>query len=345
MIPAFLFVACTSDEEESALNTTVLNIPLAVYEVPSATLSPTESRSTGDPGTFENLPAPKFLYVWIVEGQRVWFYPLTNLEETAWTKRSDGELSERWEYNHRFQLPDDVTLNNGATLQVYAIAAQHELTGTWVESLTTKELLDNATFDLSSWSSGDAATHSWALGNLYSTPLALMGNGNADATGFDPKLLHNGTYTVSKVGTTITINDPRPTRLYHCAAKADFKWEVASALQPAVSVSTITITGLPTHLKVFEPTHNPSGTTTCPLLATSNAVNTLTPGNKWIGREYTYVLQPPTTTANTDGILHYDVTFTGRTPVSNNTLSDKTTSPATNPVFTTWYRINADIKD
>lgn len=350
MIPAFLFVACTSDEEESALNTTVLNIPLAVYEVPAATLSPTESRSTGDPGIYENLPAPKVLYVWIVEGDRIWFDKLTNLAGTTWTKRSDGGLTERWEYNHQFQLPDDVTLNNGATLQVYAIAAQHELTTSMLTGLTqtstiTLPNLQGATFDLSSWPSGDAATHSWALGNLYSTPLALMGNGNADATGFDPKLLHNGTYTVSKVGTTITINDPRPTRLYHCAAKADFKWEVATTLQPTVSVSTITITGLPTHLKVFEPTHNLVGSGSCPLLATSDAVNTLTPGNKWIGREYAYVLQPPTTTSTGDGNLTYSVTFTGRTPDEKNHPAAQTTSPATNPVFTTWYRINADINN
>lgn len=344
-----LFVACTSDEEERALHTEVLQIPLAVCEAPSTPIATTETRSTGDPGIRENLPAPRFLYIWLTEGDRVLHYEKkSDIDASAWTRKNTHD---RWDYTYSVELPEGVTLTDGATVQVYAIAAQHELPDDagFSTSYATTAALNAAIFDLSSWQNDATATHtttaaahSWALGNLYSTPLALMAGGNADASAahIADADLHNGTYTARKVGTTISLVENRPTRLYHCAAKADFKWEVPTALQPMVSVSTITVKGLPTRLKVFEPTHNPTGDGSCPLLAASDAVNALTLGNKWIGREYAYVLQPPTTTANTDGILYYDVTFTG----GHTAVSDKSTSSATNPVFTTWYRINANIR-
>lgn len=344
-----LFVACTSDEEERALHTEVLQIPFAICEAPSTPIVTTETRSTGDPGIRENLPAPRFLYIWLTEGDRVLHYEKkSDIDSSAWTRKNTPD---RWDYTYRVELSEGVTISDGSTVQVYAVAAQHELPDDagFSTSYATTAALNAAIFDLSSWQNDATATHtttaaahSWALGNLYSTPLALMGSGNADASAAHIAIsdLNNGTYTMRKVGTTISLVENRPTRLYHCAAKADFKWEVPTALQPTVSVSTITVKGLPTQLKVFEPTHNPAGDGSCPLLAASDAVNALTPGNKWIGREYAYVLQPPTTTSDSDGKISYGVTFTG-----THADASKQTPAATNPVFTTWYRINANINN
>lgn len=335
-LSALLLVACTSNEEERVAQTTVLHIPFAVCEAPDD--SNLATKSTGDPGVMENLPAPKYLYIWLESGGTlIHSFTVTNIYPSSWVKASGPE---RWKYTQEIKLPEGKDIIDDSKLQVYAIASQHPLEASWLSGLTTVDRLEAATFNLSSWQTSTAAAHSYALGNLYSTPLALMGSGNGDAAGLNSSFLNNGTYTVTHDRAILKFKESRPTRLYHCAAKADFKWEVASTLQPGVSVSTIDLSGLPTTLKVFIPTHNDGGSGTCKVLAATGAVNPLNVGNQWLGREYAYVLQPPTTTHGGDGKLTYDVEFTGKSKLEN-----QQTSPATNPVFTTWYRINADIKN
>lgn len=368
---ACLLTACAGDEDVLRHERVTLSIPIAVCESdPSVQLSDVQTRTTGDPGLKENLPAPQYLYVWVdmvdgTDAHSIVYYNENNIAKSSWAEKND--VQHRWEYVTAVQLPDEVVPKDGTTLQVYAIASQNDLS-TAVTALNTSigiaglvsqveysdarlTTLKGATFDLSAWESTTAAAHSLALGNLYSTPLALVGTGNVDAAAIGiaddglvhHELLHNGTYTVVNDASGTSLEGDHPTRLYHCAAKADYKWEVDESLIPGVTIRSLTLSGLPTQLRVFEPTHNPSGATTCPLLAASGAVNALTPGNQWIGREYAYVLQPPTTTSSADGQIPYNVTFAGRTPAEKNNVSS-TTLPATNPVFTTWYRINADIK-
>lgn len=376
LIAAAFQAACTNDAEQPAPQRVVLSLPIAVCETPTDDAALRDGRSTGDPGVSPLLPAPTFLYIWIdmTDGssqRRLCFTKEDNIAPSNWQEFTD--VIHRWECRRLLELPEGIALKDGTTLQIYAIASQDDLS-TNITALNTPlgltgELpqivdytaarlaaLQSATFDLASWCDTDAATHSRALGNLYSTPLALMGNGNADATAAGittDELLKNGTYTVVNNGGTMRLEEVHPTRLYHCAAKADFKWEVPANLQPGVKVQSITLTGLPTQLRVFEPTHNPAlggdhTACSCPLLGASTTdpapVNILTPGNQWLGREYAYVLQPPTTVSTADGILSYDVTFTGRTPDSKNTLNGLSSPAATNPVFTTWYRVSADIQ-
>lgn len=362
-ISVLLFVACTSDEEERAFQTTVLTIPFAVFDTSVNPLSDTEARSTGDPGVMEKLPAPQYLYVWVTEGDRILdiyknevktSYEAINTSSSFWDKKMSEELlPERWEGKHTIDLGKDVVLADRATVQVYAIASQYPLEEVWFSGIDSPAKLKNLTFSLASWRNSTPVEHSYALGNLYSTPLALMGYGNDDATAahLAGALLHNGSFTVHKSGFQVTLKGTKPVRLYHCAAKADFKWEVVEDNRPGVKIQSITVKGLPTKLKVFEPTHNPAPTSEsttyydCSLLAPSGAVNPLTDDNCWLGREYAYILQPPTTTSPDDGQLTYSVTFMGRSSDDKNHPAAQTTSPATNPVFTTWYRVNADIKD
>lgn len=371
-----LLAACTNDAEQPAPQRVVLSLPIAVCETPTDDAVARDGRTTGDPGISSLLPAPTHLYLWIdvTDGssQRHLCYAAYDyIAPSNWYEVTDAP--HRWECRRTLELPEGIAPKDGTTLQIYAIASQDDLSSSITalnnslglndtppqavdysaERLTK---LQSATLDLASWCDTDAATHSRALGNLYSTPLALMGNGNADATAAGittDELLKNGTYTVVNNGGTMRLEEVHPTRLYHCAAKADFKWEVPSNLQPGVKVQSITLTGLPTQLRVFEPTHNPAlggGHTacSCPLLGASTAdpapVNLLTPGNQWLGREYAYVLQPPTTVSPADGVLSYNVTFTGRTPDEKNTLNGLSSPAATNPVFTTWYRVSADIQ-
>ena len=142
-----------------------------------------------------------------------------------------------------------------------------------------------------------------------------------------------------------------PVRLYHCAAKVDFTYEIAHDIQSTTAISSITATGLPTTLNVFAPTSNPapSGTTGATADATaattslilgasaSSPVWTLTPSNQWSGRAYAYVLQP------SDGKISYTATFKA---LDGGTARTSKTSSITyrDNVFTTWYRINATIE-
>lgn len=371
---ALLFAACSNDEAERVVSPDAYNITVAVCDAPSSPLA----RTTGDPGIDTDLTPPNYLYIWaqttLENGQQRLFYQEITNAQSGW-KRQNGP--ERWSRTQGIGLPSDVTLKPNSTVQVYIIAACNDLSSAIQSGINTAlgitpdagtktgaidlpaadvatkmEKLQNGELDLSAWCTTTDATRSTALGNLYSTPIALMGGGNseAQAIGIEYALLQNGTYTVTdNAGGSPVFTEVHPTRLYHCAAKADFKWKVDETLRPGVAISTLTIKGLPTQLKVFQPAHNPAPSVahpaySCLLLAASNAVNPLDDGNRWIGREVAYVLQPPTTTAANDGMLTYDVTFTGRTPAEKNNAPDNLSAPATNPVFTTWYRVSADVE-
>ena len=127
-----------------------------------------------------------------------------------------------------------------------------------------------------------------------------------------------------------------PVRLYHCAAKYDFTWEVAAALQGTTSLSSITLRNLPTTCRVFQPTQNPAGTATRTVIGNAEADNRLTPANQWIGRAYTYALQPPA------GTVDYTVTFAGS---ASRPQKEASFTPALlNDTYTGWYRIIANIE-
>ena len=104
--------------------------------------------------------------------------------------------------------------------------------------------------------------------DLYSTPMETVDNAD------------NGTFVWD--GTTLHQHD---IRLYHAAAKYDFQWEVADkdadgkALRSqldGVYLRKVTLTNVPTHCAIFDPTDLPAAygttTTTC-VVARNTAVN------------------------------------------------------------------------
>ena len=193
-------------------------------------------------------------------------------------------------------------------------------------------------------SAGTAAKQSDALRDLYGTPVHQVADNqlSVDANGI-----------VDSPGGTV--------RLYHCAARVDMTWEVAAYddagnvdydntldLQSTTALKGIELQGLPTSLKVFQPTQNvATGGTYDALLAhsTVDAVSKITPGNQWIGRAVAYVTQPNTSGKGTDGKIGYGVSFSN--PSGGTEKSDVTSSTpsATNTYYTTWYRVNARIKE
>jgi len=299
------------------------------------------TRAIGDPGYDDKLPPTQHLYVWAVYQKIGGSYAVAfrhfKLDDDNWTygvgdtgNNSENQNSKYTTSELEIGLSD---VNQGDDIgKVYVLASNREVEfddshwpstnisgnysqGYFTQSIVSKGALDNLTFTPTNWTSYD-------LRDLYSNPI---GDDTKDANS-----LKNG--VIKKSGNTITVGN---VRLYHCAAKVDFKWEVAEALRSTTSVASITCTGLPTTLKVFAPTENPEGTGTSIVLGGDNAVNALTPENKYIGRAYAYVLQP----ANNDKKVSYTVTFNGK----DNTTT--TTEAATNSIYTTWYRVVAEVKD
>ncbi len=134
-------------------------------------------------------------------------------------------------------------------------------------------------------------------------------------------------------------------KLYHVAAKVDFTWEIPSSLRSTVEMEKIECSALPTTCKVFVPTDNPAGTGTSLVIApttlsASTPANYVNEGNKWIGRAYAYMLQPPS-----PGAVSYTVTFggTGQRPTSAGMITPPTATY--NTTFTGWYRVVADVKE
>ena len=332
------------------------------------------TRAPGDPGEDTMLPAPRYLYVWAIvryaddaDDKRHYRYLAIDTQADQWKWTPDGNYPD-----HRYVLDDLIVFDCGdnrlaprSKIYIYAIASRVSLDNalsnhsslssylnesgeiSWTDG---QELADYPFSSLAindiptSLSAGTAAKQSDALRDLYGTPVHQVADNqlSVDANGI-----------VDSPGGTV--------RLYHCAARVDMTWEVAAYddagnvdydntldLQSTTALKGIELQGLPTSLKVFQPTQNvATGGTYDALLAhsTVDAVSKITPGNQWIGRAVAYVTQPNTSGKGTDGKIGYGVSFSN--PSGGTEKSDVTSSTpsATNTYYTTWYRVNARIKE
>ena len=332
------------------------------------------TRAPGDPGEDTMLPAPRYLYVWAIvryaddaDDKRHYRYLAIDTQADQWKWTPDSDYPD-----HRYVLDDLIVFDCGdnrlaprSKIYIYAIASRVSLDNalsnhsslssylnesgeiSWTDG---QELADYPFSSLAindiptSLSAGTAAKQSDALRDLYGTPVHQVADNqlSVDANGI-----------VDSPGGTV--------RLYHCAARVDMTWEVAAYddagnvdydntldLQSTTALKGIELQGLPTSLKVFQPTQNvATGGTYDALLAhsTVDAVSKITPGNQWIGRAVAYVTQPNTSGKGTDGKIGYGVSFSN--PSGGTEKSDVTSSTpsATNTYYTTWYRVNARIKE
>ena len=332
------------------------------------------TRAPGDPGDDTMLPAPRYLYLWAIvryeadaTNKRHYRYLAIDTQADQWKWTPDSDYPD-----HRYVLDDLIVFDCGdnrlapnSKIYIYAIASRvsldyalrnnsslssylnesGEISWTDGQSLAGYPFSSLAINDIpTSLSAGTAAKQSDALRDLYGTPVHQVADNqlSVDANGI-----------VDSPGGTI--------RLYHCAARVDVTWEVAAYddagnvdydntldLQSTTALKGIELQGLPTSLKVFQPTQNvATGGTYDALLAhsTVDAVSKITPGNQWIGRAVAYVTQPNTSGKGTDGKIGYGVSFSN--PSGGTEKSDVTSSTpsATNTYYTTWYRVNARIKE
>ncbi len=343
LLATLLLTACSGNDEPVAQGQSVtLTVPIEL--VVSNPLVP-GTRATGDPGLDDELPPPAQLYVfaWVLnaEDRYTLLYTHRDLQTKDWTYTlgTNGEdASARYRLNEKLVIPAKLTIkssnNNEQVGRIFAIATNKALTadqlstiaGSYSSVVTATPVSDNissvifdsspnatlaqSTLPLADWTSND-------LRDLYTNPYE---DPNEDNQGVgNGYVVYDSTFPYKiRCGTV---------RLYHCAAKVDFTWEMDASLRQTESVASITVKNLPTSCKLFMPTANPEGTATQSIATTIET--------QWIGREYRYMLQPPT------GIINYDVGFSGsRTDVSNAAFNPV----SVNGVFTGWYRIVATVK-
>jgi hypothetical protein len=329
-----------------------MTIPIEVYSSSNNEVT-SRAASQGDPGNDVVFEQPLYLYVYACvyekDGSSSSYELLTETikpaasgddgSKTKWTLMDEDTKDERWhkDVDVTFKITKEFDGSDNAKVsRVYAIASRENLGSdgknllpATYNSTTDKSTVEAMTLDLSTFTSAQ-------LKDIYSTPLGDTNNGVI-------------TSTTNNSVTTLTCST---VRLYHVAAKVDFTWEVASDKQSTTELASITCTGLPTTCKVFEPTNNPTqdasgnetNTGSCIVLGTEGAtgvVNTVNAGNKWLGRAYAFMLQPP---ATSNGTINYEVTYSGsanKTETKSSITPDQTTY---SKVFTGWYRVVATVE-
>lgn len=323
-----VLAACSSDNDDTATREVTLDVPIEIY---SGDL-PSQSRaaSQGDPGNDAELQAPLYLYVYayVSENNGSSHELLSNTFDftqitdgsDGWTLVDSGTQNERWQKNLRVTFTISATFDTtDGRSRVYAIASRtplaDKLTNITATNITSKDALEGVTVDMSSITSDQ-------LKDIYSSPAN-------DQTS-------NGSIIGNSKGITCST-----VKLYHVAAKVDFTWEVAEDLQSTVELKKISCTGIPTTCAIFKPTENPTtaATSTVYVLsddATNKPAVATTPGNKWIGRAYAYMLQPPS-----PGTINYTVEYGGK----SNTIGSITPGDSYSNVFTGWYRVVANVSN
>ncbi len=337
LLALLLCAACSSDDADGGKGgqELTLDIPIDIYSANSHVSTRVDQ---GDPGNDVVFKAPLYLYVYayISENDGNSYELLTQTftftedeASSAWTKQNENTVNECWRKNVRVTFQLSTTFHNElGKSRVYAIASRTDLSGVLPDvtgtssTYTTMAALEAMTANFSSFTSDQ-------LKDIYSTPANDRSN---PVTSSD-----NG--IIMKTGDALTCST---VKLYHVAAKVDFTWEVPASLRNTVSIASIQCTDLPTTCKVFEPTSNPTGTATSTVLgATSdNPAFEVNEGNKWIGRAYAFMLQPPS-----PGTVHYTVTYGGSASRPATTSSITPATDAYSNVYTGWYRVIADVKE
>ncbi len=366
---SLFIVACSDDEAAQPKHEGLkLRVPIEwvpAGALPSAGATPVLNR-LGDPGMNDECPAPKWLYVfsWLrthreaEESRDLYEYCFVEREitsEAEWILVDAGTSSARYQLNKpvelHFSSPTIATYASDSKTTIgrtYAIASGKALSNEQLRSIIGESyaqvLTQSPGVVVYGKSAGEAidskvqgsriSVAGWTsehLRDLYSSP--ARSDGRLDLNG-----ITNGDIVIEKK-TTGTGSAARETvrvingavRLYHVAAKIDFQWEVAEALRPTTAIQSITVSQLPEQCSIFKPTENPAGTATF-LIGKDNAECPINPGNKWIGRQSFYALQPP------GGKLVYSVAFEG----TRQAIKDAEFTPSSrHEVFTGWYRIPA----
>lgn len=333
---ALLLTACSTDDDTLETRTVTLDIPIEIYRANSdnafrGNAAANRAAEQGDPGNDVVFEAPLYLYVYAFVSEtgntsEVLTHSFTYTDDqtaTEWEIRDADTKDERWHKNVRVTFRISSDFNNAVgESRVYAIASRTDLSALLpsVAGYTTMDNMESMELDFSTFTSSQLRDIYSTPANDRSTPAASSDNGVI--------MSNNDVLTCSAV------------KLYHTAAKVDFTWEIPSSLRPTVELRKIECTGLPSTCKIFEPTDNPAGTASSVVLGETADTPSFTvdEGNKWTGRAYAYMLQPPS-----PGTVGYTVTYggSGSRPQTNGTVTPAADTYSN--IYTGWYRVIASV--
>ncbi len=383
-IAAILFAACSVEDDFGGSNgnkgkTIRIEVPVSIVTGDDI------GTRLGDPGVDTECPPPKHVYVmaWVKTGKNEadeFTYAFTYMHSGDLTATDWTLLDKTSGYDARYELNSHILLN--LTTPADNVFAKNEMIGRSF-AFATSDALDTETIKniVNGLCTGfnfngtdetytvEPITHAqgslidanlknveltcatWTtarLRDLYSTP--SVDDGKVDILGIkNGQILYNSE-DYKDEGIVVLHGD---VRLYHVAAKYDFKWEVATAIQSTTAIEKITVKDLPTTCYLFHPAKNSAlatknnyiiGGTAADVASTINngVVQSINPGNKWIGRESFYALQ------TVDGSFTYTVDFEDMDGTGPGTARPSITKSFTpvdkNDIFTGWYRINATVK-
>ena len=264
-------IICTVAALTTLLATSCANddAPRATVQMPVTLIIPAEAldtRTPGDPGTYEKFNNPQYLYLYVVfNGNQVTAIerPLTE----GWTKTV---LSEGGDPIYRYNGSIHVNLMNNATYtsgNVYAAVSYTPLTLSSTNP-TQESAVENITFTLTD----DNIRY---LQDIYSSPYNLKETVNNN---------------VQYYGAIKDLNSAVPhvdLILYHVAAKVDLIWNVADDVQSDIRLTdNITVNGLSRKGYLFRPNENTTPTET-DKYPHSIPINI---GNQWDGRADFYAI-------------------------------------------------------
>ena len=273
-----------------------------------------ETRTPGDPGTYEKFNNPQYLYLYVVfNGNQVTAIerPLTE----GWTKTV---LSEGGDSIYRYNGSIHVHLINNAIYtsgNVYAAVSYTPLTLSDTNP-TQESAVKNITFTLTD----DNIRY---LQDIYSSPYNLTETVNNN---------------VQYYGAIKDLNSAVPhvdLILYHVAAKVDLIWNVADGVQTDIRLTgNLTVNGLSRTGYLFRPNEN---TTAGETYTHDISINV---GNQWDGRAYFYGI--PYSVGNRYP-LTLDMKADGKSEKKGVQLNIPYQRNDTAP-FTHWMRGNITIK-
>ena len=330
----FLFTSCTSDIPTSSPSDdyTVVTVPITVAFAPD---NDAATRAPGDPGTYETLELPRYLYLYFVAIQsggntQVCQFgndrgevdlSITNPITPSWTQSTNADVFPQTEgdviYCHsgsyQFKVP-----SGSSTARVYAVASYEALTNPIVLGTSTEADVLAMTFDVTNI---DIRNH---IQDLYSTPYNYL---NASGKYYAEVRPYSST--------------PLNLMLYHVAAKVDVKWNVVEDKQDDYRISYIQARKLKQkNCLLFKPTENTwtsaDDAANYSLDLTDNDV-----GQQWYGRHYYYAI--PYLEANGKYNIHLHILKNGddKTTYEGTGFNLKLTKTLTT-AFAPWIR--ADLR-
>ena len=271
MVLPLLMIACQGDDTgEDRLRAPAGQLPI-VLRIPAS--DDYTTRTAGDPGDYSNtIDLPTKLYLYVVTEKEGGGTHLTDntvdLTPSRWQPSViSGETYYEYTGTIKVELPSEIAPDNRKAIRVYAAATPVAFAAIdAVETTTAEETLRNLTFSLQA----DEADSYDYIRDVYATMADHTVAGNYYATAQDPKA---ETPSVSLT-------------LYHVAAKVDVIWNVATALQPTVSLRQIALRSLPREgCRLFRPMQN-----TAPTANTYQVAVTTDAGSQWLGRHSFYVM-------------------------------------------------------